>query len=140
MKSRREALRAGATAALAASVAGCSGNDPVETRIEDIDFGNWQHQPNTMHLLILHEGEVVMWRTDDFEAAPEDPNTASPGVVIEDIPAEWTNPRVHARLNDEETAEFDLRGLGVECTRLKVLAMPADMGGGLSISHSTTCE
>lgn len=139
MQSRREALRAGVTAALAASVAGCSGNRQVETRIGSIDFGNWQHQPNTMHLLILHEGEIVMWRTDDFEAAPEDPNTVSPGVVLDDIPAEWTNSRVHARLNDEETAGIDLGEFGMECTNLKVLAMPADMGGRLEISYSTSC-
>ncbi len=139
MTSRREALRAGVTAALAASVAGCSGNSQTETRIGDITVGNRQDRPNTMHLLVLDEDEVVLWRTWDFEAAPEDPNTASPGVTLDDVPAEWTNPRVHARLNDEETAEFDLGEVGAECTYLTVYAEPADMGGGLTIYHSTSC-
>jgi hypothetical protein len=89
---------------------------------------------------VRHEGEVVLWRTDDFAAASGEPDDPAPGVTIEDVPAEWTDCRVHARLNDADPVGIDLGTIDAACTYLTVDAVPADEGGGLSIFHSTVCE
>lgn len=131
---RREFLRSGCTAALAASLAGCSGTSGAETRIGEIVLDNKQNRANTFHLLVLCDGEVVLWRTFDFEARPDLQEDPPKGTVVDDIPAEWTDCRVHARLNDEETAEIDLANYDVECT---IIDVEAHETAGFYLTYST---
>ncbi len=96
---------------------------------------NWQDRANTIHLLVLCDGDVTLWRTYDVGARPDPSEDPPQGAVIDDLPDERTDCRVVARLNDGETAEIDLAEHDLDCTELHVQAEPAERGGGLTIFH-----